>query len=388
MKKLFFILTMFLFLFSACAVLTPLQRGNLIAVHHLIEAGKFEEAKEVVEQMIVEDKTVNWSKTWYARGLLCQTAYQEGVRKNDKKLQELYPNQLSVAFASYERARILDRRRKMDRQLAPRYVQLSNELKKVGERHYAAERFNDALRSFEQALRINQSPVLTAEMDFDLIYNTALAAVGAQEQDKAIRHLNTLNEKKYSANVPHLLFSIYAERGDTLKAEQVLSEAITRYKENEDLVLVLVDHYYQHNELPKAIELLEKMLNQAPQKGVYHYTLGLVYQKQSQYQKAIEAYQKAAELQPDDVMTLINLATCYYNIGVEVEERSQLIRDNRRVTEEKARAQAAFANATSWLNKAYAQNPENQQVKLKLYQLYRALGHGDKARILQRQLAL
>ena len=95
------------------------QKSKVIAAYQLIETGKFEEAKTVIEEAKGDDKTLGWPKTWHARGLLCQTAYQKGLETKDVKKCQLYDDQLYVAWVSYENARKLDRTGRMDSQLAP-----------------------------------------------------------------------------------------------------------------------------------------------------------------------------------------------------------------------------------------------------------------------------
>jgi DTW domain-containing protein YfiP len=73
MKVIHRILILLLFV-SGCSVIPPLQRSNLIAVFHLIEISNYEEAKTVIEDMIMDAESREWSRTWYARGLLTQTA--------------------------------------------------------------------------------------------------------------------------------------------------------------------------------------------------------------------------------------------------------------------------------------------------------------------------
>jgi tetratricopeptide (TPR) repeat protein len=381
MKKLVFLLLVLIF--TGCTVLTPLQRSKLISVYHLIEIGNYEDAKNLVEEMIKDKDMSQWSRTWYARGLISQNAYREGIQKNDRKKTELYPDQLYVAWTSFERARIFDRRGRLNRHLEPRYVLLVNDFQKLGERHYAGGRYEEALRAFEQALRITQSPLLSVHVDNDLMYNAALAAFEGRNKEKAKNYLIKLNEQNYSTNVSHLLFKSYLETGDTLKAENVLTEGITKFNYDEGLVLLLVDFLYEINEIEKALGILDAASVYDQSNYIFPYTKGLVFQKSEQYNRAIDAYKRAVDMAPDEVLTYVNLATCYYNIGVDIEENARLITNNRRVMEEKARSTEAFDSAIKWLDKAYDKNPESQTVNLKIFQLYSSLSVTDKVRIMQ-----
>lgn len=379
MKKIIVILL----LLTGCGVMSPLQNSKLIAVFHLIEIANFKEAKDVVEEMIEDEESRKWAKTWYARGLIAQTAYLEGKKKNDKKLFELYPDQLNVAYDSYERARNLDKRERFERQLAPRYVVLANEFKKSAEAHFKNQKYEDALRAYEKALAISESPFISVEMDTNLIYNTALAAHEDGKEDRAIELLKRLDEYAFSTNVTHLLSFIYLEQEDTLAARQVLSDGIEKYDENEGLYLLLVDLLYKNNKIEDAIDVLDQAITDYPEKHVYPYTKGLIYQKTENYTSAIESYNSAIELDAEHVLTYINIATCFYNIGVEIEGNAMRINNNTMVIQERARSAQAFEDAVTWLNKAYDLKPEDHVLTEKIYQLYQSLKINERVRNMQ-----
>jgi len=382
MKRLFFLLFIF---FGYCFVLHA-QKIKVISVFKLIETDKYEEAKKNIEEAINEEKTSHWYRTWYARGLLCQTAYQKGMKEKDKKKYELYPDQLYVAFDSYEKALSLDARGRLDAQLAPMYVLLANDLQKLGEKHYNGKEYKDALKAFELALNVIQSPILSIGTDTSLVYNAALAAYACKEWDKAIGYLNGLHEDTYSTNASHLLFSAYLEKGDTISAERVLMEGADRYEDNEDLVLLLVDLLFQKNDTEKIVSILDSASLKSPSKYIFHYTKGLIYQKIEQYKKAIDAYEEALKLAPEESKIFANIGTCYYNSGVEIEENARTITNNRSFLEEKAKSAEAFESAVHWFEKAYETNPEDQSVIMKLNQLYNILRKSDKIRILEERI--
>ncbi len=382
MKKLFFLILVF----CGCSVLKPLQKSKLITLFHIIELSEFEEAKKVVEEMITDEESMHWYRAWYARGLICQNAYLEGIKKKDKKEYELYPDQLFVAYDSYEKARSLDKRGKLEKQLAPKYILLANEFKKLGETHFKDKKYADALKAFEQALTITQSPILSVQKDTSLIFNTALAAYENKNLEKATEYFSKLHKYKYLPNVTHLLSTVYLEKADTSSAERVLMEGVDNYENNEDLVLLLVDLLFQRNEPERALMVLDSASSKSPSNYIFPYTKGLIYQKTEQYRKAIDAYEGSVILAPDELITYVNIATCYYNIGVEIEENARNIIHNKIVLEEKAKSAAAFESAITWLDQAYEKKPENNLVITKIYQLYKDLRVIEKAEIMEKKI--
>ncbi len=289
MKRLIFIISIFL----GCYLLSPAQKSKVLATFQLIETGKYKEAKEEIEEAIDDKNTGQWHRTWYARGLLCQTAYQKGVAENDKDKYELYPDQLYVAYNSYRKARSLDKRGKLDETLAPRYVLLANDFQALGAKHFRKGEYEKALKAFEEAIQVYQSPILPVRTDTNLLYNTALAAFESEAWEKAVGYLNKINKDNYSPNVPHLLYTVYLSKADTAAAEKVLMEGIKGYEDNEDLILLLADLYFQTNADKKALDLLDDASSKNPSKYIFPYTKGLIYQKREQYQTAIDAYKEA-----------------------------------------------------------------------------------------------
>ncbi len=358
------------------------QRTNVFAAFQLIENGKYVEAKKAIEEALEDNKTKDWAKTWYARGLLCQKAYQKGIKDDDKKMYELYPDQLFVAYDSFEKSLTLKRNQRITDQLEPIYVLLANDFLTLGLKEYKGKKYDRALKAYENALEISESYIVSVELDSNLVYNTALAAYKSDDLKKSISYLNRLNEMNYSPNVPHLLYEIHLASGDTSNAELVLREGIEQYQKNEDLVLVFVDLLYDSDNCEAAIVILDSASVRNPEKYIYPFTRGLVYQKNEKYEQAIEAYKQAIEVDPEKLSSYSNIGTCYFNIGVEKKQNARLINDNSVYKQEIAKSVEARKNAISWLETAYKKAPDDQNIKDQLIQLYRSLQMTDKIKLL------
>ncbi|MDX9845697.1 MAG: tetratricopeptide repeat protein [Tenuifilaceae bacterium] len=376
-KRLFLISMIF---FTGCSILTPLQKSKFISISNLIETAKYSEAKDMIDDMTAGDESSKWPRTWYMKGHLCQTAYMDGAKKNDKRLQELYPDQLLLAFESYEKALALDERGRLERDVAPKFVILANEFQKIGESQFRAKKYADALRAFETSLKITKSPFLAIETDYNLVYNTALAAYENKTWSKAITYFEELHKANYSVNATHLLFEATLEKGDTLTAKAFLRDGIKRHNDNEDLVLLLTDLLYNTNDIEGAVSNLDKVIARNPNNYIFPYTKGLIYQKMGHYNEAIDAYSEALRLAPDELAIYVNIATSYYNTGVQIEESTMTLTNNRLVQEQKARSTAAFDSAIQWLDKIHGKPIEDQALAQRVYELYKSLRLSDKAK--------
>ena len=377
MKRLFILI----FIFYGCSLTSPLKKGRLISLYHLIEIGKYKDAKVVAEELIEREESSQWANAWYARGYLCQKAYGEGIRKNNPKLYELYPNQLYVTWESFEKARTFDSGERMERQLAPKYVLLANDFQNLGIKQFENEKYNESLRAFEHALQIEQLPFLSLNQDTLLTYNTALAAYESKNWKKAVKYLARLHSMRFSENATHLLFKANLSMGDSNAAERVLFEGIGFYEDHEKLVFLLTEFLFNDNRSDEALAVIQMAISEDPDNARYYYNKGLIYQKTSQYHKAIEAYTESNNIDPDFLMTFANMATCYYNIGVAYEESTLKLSSNQAVKKERARSKNAFKSALFWLDGAIAKQTEDAEVISKLSELYIALGKTDKTKL-------
>lgn len=378
MKKFFFLAI----LFSGCSVLSPLQKSKLISLYHLIETEKFEDAKIVCEDMVEGEESSQWASTWYAKGYLCQTAYKKGMKNNDQKLYELYPDQLYLAWDSYEKARKKDPGQRMENQLTPKYVMLVNDFRKMGMENLKEKKFSEALRAFEQAMQIERIPFLDLMQDTSLVYNAGLAAYEDKNWQKAKKHLNVLHQYRFSENATHLLFRTYLIERDTANAENVLFEGIRFYDDHENLVILLAELLAGQSRTEEAIAVIDKGIEENPVNASFYYNKGLAYQMNCSYKNAVEAYTYALRFDPGNLMARANIATCYYNIGVKYEENTRSLTSKQEVKKQREKSEAAFKLSLQWLDETIARDPDDIWVIERLSKLYNEMGKPDKTRSL------
>lgn len=376
---------LYLILFACIISTTSLsaQKLKIIGVFQLIEKGKYSESKDIIEDALDKKSTQKWPRTWYARGVLCQTAYKDGIEKNDKKLYELYPDQVYVTYRSFEHVRNLDRRGRYNKRLSPKYVVLANDLIQVGNNHYHKKEYDKAFRAYDHANSIYNIKMLSLRIDTNLLYNCALSAFKNENWRSANKYLAELNEFKYSSNIPHLMYSIYMIKQDTVQAKGVLLDGIERYDDHENLVLLLVDLLYKSGEFEMAVNTLDTAFKKDSANYTYPYTKGLLYQKNEEYNKAIKAFNKALSLPSDTLKIYIGIGNSFYNKGAEINAKARTITNINRYQKEHEKSDRAFYSAIEWYEKAYELDQEDDEIKSKLIKLYGILDVKDKAFLLE-----
>ena len=359
------------------------QKSRVLSVFQLIESEKYDEAREAIDLAVWNDKTSRWHRTYYAKGLLCQKAFEAGFEKGDIKKTNLYPDQLVVAYDAYEKALQLDSRNRITSAIAVQYYALANDFQNLGEKYYLKKDYSKAVEAFEHALLLSKSPLLSVVTDTNLVYNTAMAAYEARQWDMAISYLIGLNDDAYSPNTALLLYSAHVNNGDSLLAEQVLFDAEERYKSEETIVLQLVDLLVGTGRAEQAVAILDTASSRRPENYNFPWTRGLVFQRLKLYDQAIVSLSQASTLAPGEVGIYYNLGICYYNIGVSINESARQIKSNLEYKSARREAMEQFREAVKWLEKAFELDPADQQTISKLYQLYYRLQMTEKRKTME-----
>ena len=349
------------------------QKSKVMAVMQMIDNEKYDDAKEAIELAVLNDKTSRWPRTYYAKGLLCQTAYEAGVKKKDTKKTNLYPDQLFVAYNSYEKALELDVRERLHTAISQKYYLLANDFRTMGEELYKKREYLESLRAFEHALLIGESDLISAKTDTNLVYNAAMAAYESHNWEKAIEYLNGLHADAHSTTASLLLSVAYLQSGDTIRSEEVIMEGVELYQYEDSLVMYLVNQLVTSGRMEPAINAMDRAIEARPENFIFYWARGLVYRRMDNYDEAIKSFLKAAELCQDRPLLYYHIGLSYYNVGIDLHESALGITENDEYREIREQYLDIFREAVKWLKKSYELDPHNEEIISKLNQLYNQL---------------
>ena len=111
----------------------------------------------------------------------------------------------------------------------------------------------------------------------------------------------------------------YAEQGNFSKAIEIYKYMLIRYGDNPTVVeyanAYLGDAYLTLGQLDLAESHAKKAIVCNPEKPGYHYLLGFVYSKKSQWGKAVQELELAVKKNPDNAEYLRGLGWALFNSG-------------------------------------------------------------------------
>jgi len=184
-----------------------------------------------------------------------------------------------------------------------------------------------------------------------------------------------------------VLGQLYTVKHQSAKAEQQFKLAQDIEPESEEVVLNLARVYAESNDLEHAARIIEAV-PEADRTGRMEFTLGATYDQLKRSKDAIDAYKRAADLQPGDVPTMNALGQALLNDGqldaalknfkslaqVDPDDAGALIRIS-----EIQRREGKYDDALTTIRKARKKDPENLEAGYNEGLLLDVLGHYDEA---------
>jgi len=375
---------LFVLLFAISSVFA--QKGKVTSALSYKEAGKLDKAVEAIEETIdaTNPKTegsVTWPRTWEVRGEIYQAVFQS----KDENYKKLSSDPLTVAYDSYMKALQLDDKDRFSKSVKIKLTLLIGDLTNQAVAGFNEEAYEKAMKSFEQIIAIEQTPVYKAEdpnaVDTVIIFNAGLAAYNAKQYDKAIEYYKLAAKYKYNgAKTYSLIANSYFQKKDTAGALQVLQDGLKEYSDNGILLVEVINVYLNANKVDDAMKYLDIAIAQDPKNASYYFAQGTLYDKVQKPEEASTSYLKAIEFKEDYFDAYYNLGALYYNKGVKQVDVANLVPSNQpeKYELEKDKADVEFKKAIPYMEKAHEINPTDKFTLESLKTLYYRLKMLDK----------
>jgi tetratricopeptide (TPR) repeat protein len=180
-------------------------------------------------------------------------------------------------------------------------------------------RIRDAVLEAQDILKRDPSN-LEARRLLGRIYLRSLGDMqsGAQSQEilqRAIEQYEAIIKLAPKSVEDHLLLGrLYRLNNDLAKAEDEFKTAVKIQPDSEEAVTTLAYLYNEQGDSAHAVQVLSTIPD-AERSGRLYQALGYTYEQQKEYKKAVEAYQKAVELDKDNLDALRGLAQNLMNDG-------------------------------------------------------------------------
>jgi tetratricopeptide (TPR) repeat protein len=361
------------------------QKGKVTSALSYIDQGILDKAKEAIDQALANESTSNWANTYFAKGKLCQATFSS----DNPKFKTLYADPLGEAYAAYEKAMELDPKGGIKKKIITGlvYNSLAVNFYNDGGSKFEAKDFAGALKDFEVQIKITESDKYAGVIDTGMYYNAGLAAVNSAKYTDAVKYFQKCADMKYMGITPYFQMSeAYLNMGDTVKAESTLTSLKDKFPNDKNLNLNLIDLYIKGGKNEEALKYLKIAKEADPTNYALYYAGGIIFLNQGKNDEAITELTKSIELKGDVYDTQYGCGAAYINKAAEMFKVANDIVDMKKYTEAVDQANAVYAKALPYMEKALELKPNDTYAMGQCKELYYRLKMTDKYNAIKARL--
>lgn len=258
---------------------------------------------------------------------------------------------LTKAVEAYKKAYAVDVKKTKTKDI-------SAALESIGQK-YISEAYNKysfgdvaaASKLFEKAAEVEAIAPLS-KLDTTAYYNAGFTAWAAKDYDRA----KPLFEKCYNVGYYYEGGEVFAKLADvdTLNTKKYLEEGFEKFPQSQSILIGLINYYLKSNEsTDRLFELLDKAKANEPNNASLYYVEGNIRSQLGDCEKAVVAYEKCAEINPDYEYGYIGEGTMFYNKAIEVQTKAQEELDDAKYMELVKEFETALKSCIAPFEKAF-----------------------------------
>jgi tetratricopeptide (TPR) repeat protein len=322
------------------------------------------------------------AKTWFYRGNI----YYDIAVSNDTNYSKLDPDPFGVAFKSYQKAKELDTKGEFTEDINKYTIAVGEGYYNKGVVQYNEQKFKDAALNFEQAFNISQT---VGRIDTTALVNAAVSASQGNENALAKKYFQQVIQYGYQKpDIYASLSEIYKAEGDTAMALQIVGKGREMYPEDFNLLIAETNIYLATNEKEKAMKDLEMALQFDKTNPSIFFAVGTIYDQMGDIPAATSAYENAIALKSDYFEANYNLGALYVNQAADIlDKANDLPLDAIKEYEvQKTRADDMLNKSVPYLEKALELMPDDVNTMVSLKEIYTRLGLTEKLEAINTRL--
>lgn len=356
-------------LVAAAALHTASAQNSAVTNAILFQRqGTLDKARTEIDKAITNEKTQGKAKTWYTRGEI-----YEGMVASPIYGKALGPGEgTKVAYESYSKAVSLEGKDSEYGKMATQKLDgLYGLALNAGVESYNGKDFDKAIESYRMAQQIRPQ-------DSTAYLYAAYAAEAKQDFGSAKEMYGKLQSIGYkSPQMYGRLLQIARQEKDDAAARKVIQDALVAYPNNKGFMLEDLNMELSAGRGKEAISKIEKAIAADPKNSNLYAVLGSVYDQDKQPAKALEAYKKAVEVDPNNFDANFNLGVYNYNKAADLYTKASkmsLAEYQKSGKKYEADGKKYFQDSIPYFEKALQVQPDDRSTISSLQKAYLRVG--------------
>ena len=269
----------------------------------------------------------------------------------------VYADALDKAFDAYKKAFEVDVKKSKVKDITNGLNLLTQNYLDDGMNCYMFEDYAAASKLFGKAAEVSAAQPLN-KVDTVALYNAGFTAWMVKDYPRAEEFFNKCLDINYyyeGGEVFAKLSDIYNNTDRKDKAREVLELGFTKFPQSQSILIGLINYYLESKQSPdRLFELIAEAKKNEPDNASLYYVEGNIYNELGQKDKAVEAYYKCAEINPEYEYGFIGAGILYYNQAIEIQDKAAAELDNAKYEALVEEFEKALLNALEPFEKAFA----------------------------------
>ncbi len=271
-------------------------------------------------------------------------------------------NALDGALAAYKEAYKVDAKKSKEKDIKAGLSAIARKYLDEGMNAYQFGELAKASLLFEKAADAAATEP-NCQIDTTSVYNAGYTAWAAKDYKRAVSFFEKCLDVKYyyeGGEVFAKLGDTYANLGEAKKGAEILEQGFVMFPQSQSILIGLINYYIESGEnADRLFTLIDEAKKNEPNNASLYYVEGNIYKELKQNDKAVEAYYKCAEINPEYEFGYIGAGVLFYDLAIELQEKAANEMDDAKYQELVKQFEDALKSALEPFEKAYAVSKDN-----------------------------
>lgn len=276
--------------------------------------------------------------------------------------QPVVEDALGGALEAYRNAYEVDVKQSKTKDILNGLTTIAQKYLDEGMNSYTFGNLEEASLLFEKAVEASATAPLS-KVDTTALYNAGYTAWAVKNYERAKGFFEKCLDAGYyyeGGEVYAKLGDIYSNLGDAKKGAEILEQGFVKFPQSQSILIGLINYYISSGEnADRLFVLIDEAKKNEPNNASLYYVEGNIYKELKDYDKAVAAYMKCAEINPEYEFGYIGAGILYYELAVELQEKASNELDDKKWMELNEQFEQALKNALEPFEKAYAVSKDN-----------------------------